>query len=66
MAAAARRFHRARSREGDPPFKPELAFYLKLLGASLAHRQKCHALCQTVLMVWAQLANAAGFLSEKG
>ena len=62
----ARRFHGARSRQGDPPFKPELAFYLKLLRASLAYRQKSHALRQTALMVWAQLANAAGFLLEKG
>lgn len=54
----ARRFHRARSKEGDPPFKPELAFYRTLFKATASRPQLI------ALMTWAQLANAAGFLWE--
>jgi GT2 family glycosyltransferase len=53
----ARRFHRARSREGDPPFRPERAFYRQLF--------KGRGPQLTALLVWAQLANAAGFFWEK-
>jgi GT2 family glycosyltransferase len=53
----ARRFHRARSLQGDPPFKPELAFYRQLF--------RGRSLQLTALLLWAQLANAAGFFWEK-
>jgi GT2 family glycosyltransferase len=53
----ARRFHRARSLQGDPPFKPEPAFYRQLF--------KGRGLQLTALLLWAQLANAAGFFWEK-
>ena len=53
----ARRFHRARSLQGDPPFKPDPAFYRQLF--------KGRGLQLTALLLWAQLANAAGFFWEK-
>ncbi|HKP92320.1 MAG TPA: glycosyltransferase, partial [Chthoniobacterales bacterium] len=62
----ARRFHRARFLAGDPPFKPELAFYFKLLKTTASRRQKSRAVHLTALLLWAQLANAAGFFSDNG
>ena len=61
----ARRFHRARSLQGDPPFKPDPAFYLRLLKSTASRRRTPRALQLTALLVWAQLANAAGFLSNQ-
>jgi cellulose synthase/poly-beta-1,6-N-acetylglucosamine synthase-like glycosyltransferase len=59
------RFHRARAPEGDGRFKPDKTFYLKLLRASASHAQKSHAAHLTVLLLWSQVANAAGFFYEK-
>lgn len=61
----ARRFHRTRSLQGDPPFKPELAFYFELFKATAWPRRKTRGLQLTALLLWAQLANAAGFFWEK-
>jgi GT2 family glycosyltransferase len=61
----ARRFHRDRSLQGDPPFKPEPAFYLRLFRSAASRPPKARGLQLTALLLWAQLANAAGFFSEK-
>jgi GT2 family glycosyltransferase len=61
----ARRFHRARALQGDPPFKPELAFYLKLLESAASRPPRARGLQLTALLFWAQLANAAGFFLQK-
>jgi GT2 family glycosyltransferase len=61
----ARRFHRARSLQGDAPFKPEPAFYLRLAKSGASRAPKPRGLQSIALLAWAQLANAAGFLSEK-
>jgi GT2 family glycosyltransferase len=61
----ARRFHRARSLQGDPPFKPEPAFYLRLVKSGASRAPEGRGLQSIALLAWAQLANAAGFLSEK-
>jgi GT2 family glycosyltransferase len=62
------RFHRALN-GGTGRFKPDLTFYMKLLtsGASQTRSpaQLPRAARLTVLLVWSQLANAAGFLYEK-
>jgi glycosyltransferase involved in cell wall biosynthesis len=58
-------FHRTRSANGSARFKPDLNFYLKLLAASTSHARKTQAIQQTALLLWAQLANVAGFLYEK-
>jgi glycosyltransferase involved in cell wall biosynthesis len=62
----ARRFHRARSFQGDPPFKPEPAFYVQLFKSAASRPPKVRGLQFIALLFWAQLANAAGFFSEKG
>lgn len=59
------RFHRARAEKGDGPFKPDLAFYLKLIGAGATGSRKSRAAQLTALLLWSQLANAAGFFYEK-
>lgn len=59
------RFHRARAANGDGPFKPDLAFYLKLMRAGRARSRKSRAAQLTALLFWSQLANAAGFFYEK-
>jgi GT2 family glycosyltransferase len=59
------RFHRARTAAGDPPFKPDTAFYFKLLRASASGARKIRAAQLTALLVWSQAANAAGFFYEK-
>jgi glycosyltransferase involved in cell wall biosynthesis len=61
----ARRFHHARALQGDPRFKPELAFYLRLFKTTASRPDKVRGLQLTALLLWAQLANAAGFFSEK-
>lgn len=60
----ARRFHQGRSLQGDPPFKPEPAFYLRLFKSVASRPPKARGLQLTALLFWAQLANAAGFFSE--
>lgn len=59
------RFHRAREAAGDRPFKPDTDFYTKLLRASLARAPTGKAARLTSLLLWSQLANAAGFFYEK-
>jgi glycosyltransferase involved in cell wall biosynthesis len=59
------RFHRARSANGKGRFKPDLDFYLKLLRAAASHAPKTRAVQLTALLLWSQLANAAGFFYEK-
>lgn len=60
----ARRFHRARAARGADGFRPEGDFYLKLLRASLARARAAASLAPPALLLWAQLANAAGFFYE--
>jgi GT2 family glycosyltransferase len=59
------RFHRAREVEGDAPFKPDADFYKKLLRAPLSRSPKTKAARMSALLLWSQLANAAGFFYEK-
>ena len=59
------RFHRARETAGDRPFKPDTDFYTKLLRASLSRAPIRKAAQLTSLLLWSQLANAAGFFYEK-
>lgn len=61
----ARHFHQGRSLQGDPPFKPEPAFYLRLFKSVASRPPKARGLQLTALLFWAQLANAAGFFSEQ-
>lgn len=59
------RFHRQREARGAQPFKPDTGFYLKLLRASLPRAPKPPALLTPALMLWVQMANAAGFFYER-
>lgn len=59
------RFHRARAARGAGTFRPEGAFYLKLLRASLGRARGPAALAPPALLLWAQAANAAGFFYER-
>jgi glycosyltransferase involved in cell wall biosynthesis len=59
------RFHRARSGVGKGRFKPDLDFYLKLLCAPASEARVFRASQLFTLLLWAQLANAAGFFYEK-
>lgn len=59
------RFHRARATEGDGPFKPDADFYTSLLRAALSRTPIWKAAQMTTLLLWSQLANAAGFFYEK-
>ena len=59
------RFHRARAAEGDGPFRPDADFYAKLLRASLSRTPTGKAAQLTALLLWSQVANAAGFFYEK-
>lgn len=62
----AHRFHRARAARVAGGFRPERAFYAKLLRASLSHTGGgAAALAPPALLLWAQLANAAGFFYER-
>ncbi|MCA1815660.1 MAG: glycosyltransferase [Acidobacteria bacterium] len=62
----AQRFHRAAG--GGARFKPDLIFYLKLFSSGAARARRAAQLPRaaklTLLLVWSQLANAAGFLYE--
>lgn len=61
------RFHRASN--NGARFRPDHVFYMKLLRASLVRRRTPSGLLSvgqsTLLLVWSQLANAAGFFYEK-
>lgn len=59
------RFHRQRESRGAQPFKPDRSFYLKLLRASLPRAHRSSAMSAPALMLWVQLANAAGFFYER-
>lgn len=59
------RFHRKREAGGADRFKPESAFYSKLLRAALAQRRKSQSIKMTALLAWAQAANAAGYFYER-
>ena len=61
----AQRFHRARAADGDGRFKIDRQFYLKLLRAPLSLSPKARAARLTTVLLWAQLANAAGFFYER-
>jgi GT2 family glycosyltransferase len=59
------RFHRKREAGGADRFKPESAFYSKLLRAALAQPRLIQSIKMTALLAWAQAANAAGFFYER-
>lgn len=59
------RFHRAQAAAGGGPFKPDMAFYLKLLRSSASRARKIRAAQMTILLFWSQMANAVGFFFEK-
>jgi len=62
------RFHMARAEATGEKFKPDLAFYLKLLlapASQLRRRRKfLRAIQLMALLMWSQVANTAGFLYE--
>ncbi|MFL6230757.1 MAG: glycosyltransferase [Pyrinomonadaceae bacterium] len=60
----ARRFHRGRAARGGRAFKPDPAFYTRLLSAAVRQPRVSRALALTTLLAWAQAANAAGFFYE--
>lgn len=57
------RFHRATSESGR--FKPDLSFYRKLLSSGSTGASLPRAAQLTLLLLWSQVANAAGFVYEK-
>ncbi|HMF54808.1 MAG TPA: glycosyltransferase [Pyrinomonadaceae bacterium] len=59
------RFHRAHAADGGGRFKPDLSFYFKLLRSPASHARKIGAVQLTALLLWTQVANAAGFFYEK-
>lgn len=59
------RFHSARAARGQGSFKPDGDFYLKLLRAHATRAPKSRAARLTALLLWTQLANAAGFFYER-
>jgi GT2 family glycosyltransferase len=61
----ARRFHSALAVTEGGRFKPDLGFYMKLLRSSTSHARKARAAQLTALLLWSQVANAAGFFYEK-
>jgi GT2 family glycosyltransferase len=61
----ARRFHRGRIARGGARFKPDPAFYARLLRAAVTQPRASRALALTTLLAWAQTANAAGFFCER-
>ncbi|HEV2764830.1 MAG TPA: hypothetical protein VGV38_17750, partial [Pyrinomonadaceae bacterium] len=58
------RFYRARRARGAEPFRPDPAFYLKLLTHPAAHQPLARGLLLTALVAWSQAANTLGFLQE--
>lgn len=61
----ARRFHNARASRGAGRFKPDLAFYLKLLRAPFSRARAHPSALMSALLFWSQLANAAGFFYQR-
>lgn len=59
------RFHRARAANGKGQFKPDLDFYWKLLRTAASRAPMTRAVQLTALLLWSQVANAAGFFYEK-
>jgi GT2 family glycosyltransferase len=59
------RFHRALAAREGARFKPDRGFYLKLLRAAASQARKVRAAQLTALLLWSQVANAAGFFYEK-
>ncbi|HVG30753.1 MAG TPA: glycosyltransferase [Pyrinomonadaceae bacterium] len=59
------RFHRKREARGAGSFRPESAFYSKLLRAALAQPRPAQSVKMAALLAWAQAANAAGFFYER-
>ncbi|HEX8141203.1 MAG TPA: glycosyltransferase [Pyrinomonadaceae bacterium] len=58
------RFHRARRQRGARRFRPDRSFYLKLLRRPSLTEKPTKALALTSLLLWTQLASAAGFAYE--
>jgi GT2 family glycosyltransferase len=56
------KFHAQRGARTGAQFKPDPAFYAKLLRAAIAQPR---AVLMTTLLAWAQLANAAGYARER-
>jgi GT2 family glycosyltransferase len=61
----AMRFQRALAAREGVRFKPDIEFYMKLLRSPLSHARKRRAAQLTALLLWSQVANAAGFFYEK-
>jgi GT2 family glycosyltransferase len=59
------RFQRSLAARDGGRFKPDFDFYKKLLRSSLSHERKARAAQLTALLLWSQVANAAGFFYEK-
>lgn len=59
------RFQRAQAAREGGRFKPDTGFYMKLLKSSTSHARKARAAQLTALLLWTQVANAAGFFYEK-
>jgi hypothetical protein len=58
-------FHKQRAARTGAQFKPDPAFYAKLLRAAIAQPTVSRAVLMTMLLAWAQLANAAGYARER-
>jgi GT2 family glycosyltransferase len=58
-------FHRALAAREATRFKPDRGFYLKLLRSAASQARKVRAAQLTALLLWSQVANAAGFFYEK-
>ncbi|MFN2531104.1 MAG: glycosyltransferase [Pyrinomonadaceae bacterium] len=57
------RFHRARA-ERQERFEPHFDFYLKLLKSAQSQPRVTRPIQLTALLLWSQIANAAGFVCE--
>ncbi|HET9338951.1 MAG TPA: glycosyltransferase [Casimicrobiaceae bacterium] len=60
------RFHRHRASQGHGPLRPELALFLKAFRRPFETRSPVPALAVAALLVVWQVANAAGYLRERG
>jgi glycosyltransferase involved in cell wall biosynthesis len=60
------RFHRARERRGASPFRPELPFYREVFRVALETPAAGRRLALAGLLVVWQVANAAGYVWQKG
>jgi glycosyltransferase involved in cell wall biosynthesis len=58
------RFHAARAARGAGPFRPEWAFYARLLGHPFIRERGRRRLETLLLLSVAQFANGAGFIAE--